>query len=546
MINNPSLADTRPALLPFEPGMQRQSLLVGAVTLLLLVFGNFHQAPIGFDSRFVMFAQEMLRHGPSFFPTTYGEPYPDYSATSTFLIYLLSLPFGEVTSFTAWLPTAVAGAVLATLMYRLLARYSRQWALLSVAWMLLSATFVTEARAVSLDLMLAAVAFAVFYLGYAADHFGAARRTPALLALLLLGFAIRGPIGLVVPTGMLCIYYLQGRQFKRLFSFGFMALALLLACIGLLLWLAHLSGGPAFVQDVIRMQVTGRVDGSEGASSGLYYFTSSLGNYAPAYPLALLVLAAVAVTWRNQRGPLLYLLLACTAAGLLVMVGLSVPMAKKARYVLPMLPMAAIVAAYPFTQPKGFVFAALRWLSMGIWLVLPGLVLAGLLVARHHLPDELPPIAALVALMTILQVLAIGLLFMPSRRTLGLAGCAILTLWTAYILVFEPVERELYDTRTFSQAVMQRVQAGSASLVLHGMGKDAKAIKFMVNVEGEVKPLFTSTADELQAVKRPAYAFMSKADYGKLQGTPLGMLEPVMTGKFDKDDYVLLHLGRQS
>ena len=56
--------------------------------------------------------------------------------------------------------------------------------------------------------------------------------------------------------------------------------------------LAWLSGGEAFVHEVIRMQVTGRMDGTEGASSVLYYFTSSVGNYALAYPLAVVVLVA--------------------------------------------------------------------------------------------------------------------------------------------------------------------------------------------------------------------------------------------------------------
>lgn len=526
--------------------LQRRSLWVGGLTLLLLIIGNGQQAAIGFDSRFFLFAQEMLRHGPSFFPTTYGEPYPDYSATSTFFIYLFSLPFGQVSSLTAWLPTALAAALLATLMYRLLAAYSQTWALLSVAWMLLSVTFITEARAVSLDLMLAAVAFAAFYLAYAADHFGCTRRTPALLALLLLGFAIRGPIGLVVPTGMLCAYYLLGGQYRRLFTFGLGALALLLAVIGLLLWLAQLSGGPGFVQDVIRMQVTGRIDGSEGASGVFYYFSSSLGNYAPAYPLALLVLAATAATWRHPCRPTLYLLTACTAAGLLVMVGLSIPLAKKARYLLPMLPMAAIVAAYPFAMPEGRAFKLLRGLSQGLWLLLPSVLIIGLWVAHQRLPDAFVTIAPVMVLLTIVQIAAITLLFKPQARAIGLAGCAVGSVWAAYILVFEPVERRLYDTQSLTHAVMQHLDASSATLVLHGMGKDAKAIKFMVNVDRDLHPLFTSTAQELTAVKAPAYALMSSSDYGKLQGTPIGAMAPVLIGRFDKDDYVLLHLDQQN
>ena len=48
---------------------RRQSLIAGALALLLFVLGEHTQATIGFDSRFVLFAQEMLRHGPSVFPT---------------------------------------------------------------------------------------------------------------------------------------------------------------------------------------------------------------------------------------------------------------------------------------------------------------------------------------------------------------------------------------------------------------------------------------------------------------------------------------------
>ncbi|TFY85256.1 phospholipid carrier-dependent glycosyltransferase, partial [Pseudomonas kairouanensis] len=197
--------------------VRQQSLGLAVLALLLFIAGSWHQAIIGFDSRFVVFAQEMLRHGPSFFPTTYGQPYADYLATSTLLTWLLSVPLGQVTSLTAWLPTALASALIVMLVYRLTAPYSRRWGLLSVAMLLLSSTFVSETRAVSLDQMLAAVALAVFYLGYAHDHFGAGKRLHWLYLLLIIGFAIRGPIGLVIPTGVLCSYYLINRQWRRLF-----------------------------------------------------------------------------------------------------------------------------------------------------------------------------------------------------------------------------------------------------------------------------------------------------------------------------------------
>ena len=522
--------------------IRRQSLGLGLLALVLFIAGNWHQAIIGFDSRFVVFAQEMLRHGPGFFPTTYGQPYADYLATSTLLTWLLSLPFGQVTSLTAWLPTAVASALIVMLVYRLTAPYSPRWGLLSLAMLLLSSTFVSETRAVSLDQMLAAVTLAVFYLGYAHDHFAAAKRLHWVFVLLLLGFALRGPIGLVIPTGVLCSYYLINRQWRRLFSFGLLALALLAACVGLLLLLAKLSGGEDFMHDVIRMQFLGRMDGSEGSGGVLYYFTSSMGNYALAYPLAILVLVAVMIGGRRAPDPALKLVLYCAAAGVLVMVGLSVPQAKKARYILPMLPMAAIIAAYPFQATQGRLFAWLRGLMLGVWILLPTLLVIGLLVARRRYPEPLAHLEVIFAVLGLLQILALLTLLKSRLRTYGPALAAVLALWTTYILVVEPLERRLYDTRTFSLAVKAQVLQQPAPVVLHALGKDAKAIKFMVNFDCDKVPLFTQLPIELKPIQAPAWLVMSQADFEGLDDPRLRSITPTLTGEFDKNPYVLLHL----
>ncbi|WP_369302882.1 ArnT family glycosyltransferase [Pseudomonas sp. N2-5-1-1] len=524
--------------------IRHQSLGLGLLALVLFIAGNWHQAIIGFDSRFVVFAQEMLRHGPSFFPTTYGQPYADYLATSTVLTWLFSLPLGQVTSLTAWLPTAIASALIVVLVYRLTAPYSVRWGLLSIAMLLLSSTFISETRAVSLDQMLAAVALAVFYLGYAHDHFASPKRLHWLFLLLIIGFAIRGPIGLVIPTGVLCSYYLLNRQWRQLFTFGLIALALLAACVGLLLLLAKLSGGEDFMQDVIRMQFLGRMDGTEGSSGALYYFTSSLGNYALAYPLALLVLVAVAAGGRRTPDPALQLVLYCAAAGLLVMLGLSVPQAKKARYILPMLPMAAILAAYPFQVTQGRLFAGLRALMLGIWTLMPALLAVGLVVARRRYAEQLGSLGVIFGVLGVLQVVALLAVFNVRIRATGSAFAAVLALWTTYIVVVEPLERALYDTRTFTLAVKDQITQQPAPVVLHGLGKDAKAIKFMVNFNCDKVPLFTHSSADLAPLQGPAWLVMSAQDFENLQDPRLKSVTPTLTGEFDKDPYVLLHLEK--
>ncbi|WMJ02860.1 phospholipid carrier-dependent glycosyltransferase [Pseudomonas chlororaphis subsp. aurantiaca] len=515
---------------------------LGLLALLLFCAGAGQVTVIGFDSRFVLFAKEMLRHGPGFFPTTYGQPYADYSSASTLLIDLFALACGRVTTLAAWLPTAIAGALIVNLMYRLLAPCSKTWALTSIALLLLSSTFITETRAVSLDLMLAAIALAVFYLGYAHDHFAAPRRLWLILALLVAGFAIRGPIGLVIPCGMLCSYYLLEGQWRRMLIFGGSALLLLLACVALLLWLARLSGGPAFMQEVIRMQFTGRMDGSEGSSGPFYYFSSSLGNYALAYPLAILTWLAVWLGPREQQDPARRLLVLCSAAALLVLIGLSIPQAKKARYLLPMLPMLAIVAAYPFHNVQGRGLAWLRQGIQGLWLLTPGLLIAALLVAQRRFAEPLTGLSPLLVLLGVLQLAALGLLRMPRWRTGGLALGAVLAVWSAYILGFEPLARQIYDTRTFSMAAWKLIEQDPAPVVLHHMGKDAKAIKFMVNLDQDLQPLFTERPEALAAIPGPAWVIMDQGELATLKATPLARFAPVLSGRFDKNDFVMLHL----
>jgi hypothetical protein len=255
-------------------------------------------------------------------------------------------------------------------------------------------------------------------------------------------------------------------------------------------------------------------------------------------------LAAVWLTNPRQAGPELRLFQYCTAAALIVIVGLSIPQAKKARYLLPMLPMAAIIAAYPFQVAQGRIFAWLRGLMQAVWLLMPVLLGVLLLVVHRRYPEELPSITGILIVLAALQAIAVATFFRPRWRSQVLALCAVLALWTVYIVVFEPVERRLYDTQSFSRAAFALVQNDPAPLVMHGMGKDAKAIKFMVNIEQDLQPVFTESVQELESIQGPAWLMMDSHYYKALKGTPLGNLEPALSGRFDKNDFVLLHLVR--
>jgi hypothetical protein len=78
------------------------------------------------------------------------------------------------------------------------------------------------------------------------------------------------------------------------------------------------------------------------------------------------------------------------------------------------------------------------------------------------------------------------------------------------------------------------------------LGKDAKAIKFMVNLDCDRVPLFTQQPGDLAPIQAPAWLVMSQADFEALTDPRLRSLSPVLIGQFDKNPYVLLHLVKAS
>jgi len=207
-----------------------------------------------------------------------------------------------------------------------------------------------------------------------------------------------------------------------------------------------------------------------------------------------------------------------------------------------MLPMAAVVAGYSFQSSSGRAFNVLRVLIQGLWLILPGALIAGLCVAQRKLGEPVPALSWVLMMLAVLQVLAIAALLQPRWRTAGLGMCAVLAVWLAYIGVVEPLQHRQYDTRQFSEAVYQKLQSTPAPLVMHGLTKDGKAIKFMVNIDADVPATFSSNADQLQALQAPAYVVVSQDDWQALPAAVTGRFEQVLQGQFDKQPYLLMQL----
>jgi 4-amino-4-deoxy-L-arabinose transferase-like glycosyltransferase len=537
-----------------------ESLGIFVIALLLFTLGIWDQQPQGFDGRWAVFMQEMFRHGASLFPTTYGEPYPDYPGTATYLSYLFARLFGAPNDLANVMPTALASAGVMALIYRLLVPSGRAWALLTVLLTALTAQLLEKSRSVCLDQMVSLLCLGAFYLLHTGERMGSRLRQYAVFPLFVVAFAIRGPLGLIEVCGVVCVYWALGpartRQerigvLKKVIAHGVIGLILLAGCWWLLLKLARISGGEAFVDDVLRMQFAGRLD--ESGEAFYFYFKLSLYRYFPVVPLALATMIALRHKWsmRNDDADV-QLMLRLAACGLMILVGLSVPHFKRAYYIVPMVPMFAAVAAYGLLQAQGWLLRVRRGYE---WLVavLPVLGIVVVFVCRHlwhkhgYWPDVSVP--ALVGVLIVLQLAAViawrRLQGSLGQRLVVLSLIALATQWLVLVKVVEPAKDLQYDTKNFVGAVEKLRADNPGTLVFVDLAKDTWAIRYIMNLDHDEKPLFIGRNEPLvvDTLPRPAWVVVERKQTALLSGTPLEHMAPVFNGRLN-DNPLLVFLVR--
>jgi 4-amino-4-deoxy-L-arabinose transferase-like glycosyltransferase len=484
------------------------ALSVSLASLLLFTAGIWDQGYIGFETRFALFAREMFAHGPGWFPTTYGQPYPDYPAMSTFLIYVVARLLGEVNKFATVLPTALSASLTVFLAYRIVRHYDKNWAFYCVVILLLTATFATEARAISLDQTVATISVFSFYLVWRAETFGKGNIPWLIWPLLVFGFSIRGPLGVVIPSTGIAVFYLFQWQWRKLLIYGVASIAILLASWVVLLQLAKASGGDAFVTEVIRMQIGGRMN-SGATPEFSAYFKDAFGNYALAYPFAVtgLLVLLFAVFSQPQRfaDDRVRLVFFMGVWALVIMLGMSYPDTKKARYLLSMTFPLSVVASYFMYQCEQGVFAIIRKLYTGIILVLPGILAIALPFAAQKAvkkginPADYP-VDTVILILVVLQLVAIAWFLhgrMKKHSLRAELSLSVVAFWLVSITILEPAELQIRDSRGFvSRVEAIRLEQG-LPLVFYQEQPDVMGKVYVVNAERLPRPYFIEDLAEL-------------------------------------------------
>lgn len=524
-----------------------ESLGIFLFALLLFTLGIWDQQPQGFDGRWALFLQEMFRHGASLFPTTYGQPYADYPGTATFFSYVFARLFGAPNHLANVLPTALASAGVVALIYRLLVPASRPWALLTVLLTLLTTQLLEKSRSVCLDQMVAVLCVGSFYLLHSGERLGSRLRQLAVFPLFILGFAIRGPLGLIEVCGVVCVYWALGRpgaRVRQVLIHGIVGLVLLAACWWLLVKLARISGGDGFADEVFKMQVGGRLD--ESGEPFYFYFQLSLYRYFPVVPLALVTLVALRHRWAERFDDPVQLVVRLGACGLMILLGLSVPHFKRAYYILPMVPMFAAVAAYGLLQAQGWLSGVRRGYE---WLVaaLPALCVVAVFVCRHgwqkhgYWPNVSLPL--LIAVLLVLQVAALGVWRRP-QRLVWLSLVALAAQWLVLVAVVEPAKDLQFDTRRFVEQVEALRVKQPGTLVFLNLGRDTWAVRYMMNLDHDEQPVFIAGNEvgRLDALPRPAWVIVARKETTLLPGTPLDRLQPSLEGRLNDNPLMVFLL----
>jgi 4-amino-4-deoxy-L-arabinose transferase-like glycosyltransferase len=504
--------------------------------LLLFTVALGHQEIIGFESRFYLFALNMWRHGPSWFPAISGVPYPDYPATSTLFIYSFAKLIGHLDKFTAVFPSACAAAVTLATTYLIGALHSRQWGWLAVCFLILTNTFLTEARTISPDQYIAMVTTLIFYLAASAQLWKKPGRLAFVPLLLLFGFACRGPIGLVIPAGVLCVFYLVDNQYRNFFIAGFISIILLAIGSGVLYWVALQAGGAALAHNVFQSQVSGRMTVS--SLPWYFYFTESIGAYALTYPLALLMLIGLCYGLKNITQQ--KFLLKLTDWVLVILVGMSIPAGKKIRYLLAFAPALALLCAWLLAEPQKQKYliklrACVYWFCCFFPLVCFAATLVVELQALKYHWQPVIYFPMVFAVFLLLQILS----WLTKKNSAAMMGVAALSFVLAFILLIEPVNLMLNATRDFVMRIEGLRQQQHAQLAFYQENPDGLPIKYLVNMPTEDHVLFLDAPAQLAALNTRAMFITSPEHYAAIPTAILHSMAMVATGKVGHDAVVV-------
>ncbi|MCP3967948.1 MAG: hypothetical protein GY750_19260 [Lentisphaerae bacterium] len=518
--------------------------LIFLATTVLFLAGLHNLEFTKIDCRFALFVQEFDNHKLGPFPYLFGKPYCDYPSLHSYLMHMCVMLFKSLNMFTLSLPSALSAGGVMAFTYLIGAKVSNKLGLLGAILLAATFEFLCIARAPSPDMIVALVTIVSFYLMYSSEIEGKFGKLTFLPFLLIFGFAMRGPIGLVIPVGVICAFFLAARRWKMMILSGLMCALMLALCMLLYVSWIYEFGGKELLNQFKEAQVASRMTSGKPI---WFYFTNALGSYSLSYPLALFVLGTYG--WIKRKsffekvkfdtyGGLLQLL---AAWFLVVVIGMSIPGTKHLRYIVGVIPATALIAAYLFVNPDKFkLFRVIRDVFIQICrfapFILTGLLwIAALVIHMIGLDLKLPVFLPSMVFM----VLGIAMIAGPRKiksldKVLFVAALTTAGFLVVKVMVVEPIEQYLESSRAFV-AKIETLRKGNDKVCFFELGPDGEELKYLVNIpeSKHFMPVYANLGkpEKLLTLPKDMIIIAKESKVDKLPSSVRFNLEQVAAGK---------------
>jgi len=226
------------------------------------------------EPRYAQVAKEMMESDKWILPHLNNQVYPDKPPVFFWLISLSSMVKGEVTSFSARFPSALA-AILGILLTYLLGRklYSARAGFISALVLATTVEYFWLGHRANIDMSL--TFFILSALFFFHQGYQESRKWPYYLFYLFMGIATltKGPVGFILPSLTVTSYLILRRDVSALKKV-FLNWGLILFLAVIFAWLipACIKGGKSYIDEILFNQILGRVHDSWSHKRPFYYY----------------------------------------------------------------------------------------------------------------------------------------------------------------------------------------------------------------------------------------------------------------------------------